>query len=283
MLNKEKIFTSWAAKIFLLISSVFLMVSVSCHQDVINIDLTEIGSQIIIEGSITDRDGPYTIKISRTASHFRQGDYPPVTEAVVRLSDNAGHSETLVQTEPGIYKTHRTQGIPGRTYTLEVSVEGEAYSASSTMPRPIALDSLSYIKDSRRVAFVSCYFTDHKDVDDYCRFKIYRNGDMLNKYWHDYILYNGKYTDGEQVVIDDFYKNRFYLNDYVRIELLTIDKVMYEYWYMLYSLLDQDYVDDVMETAFSPITIFNPTSNLSNHALGYFSAHTMRVYTFTIS
>ena len=278
MLNKEKIFTSWAAKIFLLISSVFLMVSVSCHQDVINIDLTEIGSQIIIEGSITDRDGPYTIKISRTGSHFRQGDYPPVTEAVVRLSDNAGHSETLVQTEPGIYKTHRTQGIPGRTYTLEVSVEGEAYSASSTMPRPIALDSLSYIKDSRRVAFVSCYFTDHKDVDDYCRFKIYRNGDMLND---DYNLYHGKYTDGEQVVMDEF-NNMFYLNDYVRIELLTIDKAMYEYWSTLDSLLDKDFDGDEVDTVFFPLTLFNPSSNLSNNALGYFSAHTMRVYTVTI-
>ena len=295
MLKKDDIFVSFVevknfhgfaalrnARKFLAAAIVLCSVVISCHQDVINIDLTEIGSQIIIEGSITDRDGPYTIKIRRTASHFRQGDYPPVTEAVVRLSDNAGHSETLVQTVPGIYKTHRTQGIPGRTYMLKVSVEGEEYSASSTMPRPIALDSLTYMKVSDQylgdVAFVSCYFTDHKDVDDYCRFKIYRNGYMLND---DYNLYHGKYTDGEQVVMDEF-NNMFYLNDYVRIELLTIDKAMYEYWSTLDSLLDKDFDGDEVDTVFFPLTLFNPSSNLSNNALGYFSAHTMRVYTVTI-
>ena len=295
MLNKDEIFVSFVeaknfhgfaalrnVKKFFAAAIIFCSVVFSCHQDVINIDLTEIGTQIVIEGSITDRDGPYTIKITRTRSHFRQGDYPPVTEAVVRLSDNAGHSETLVQTEPGIYKTLWTQGIPGRTYRLKVSVEGEEYTASSTMPLPIALDSLNYLKVSDpymgEVAFLSIYFTDRKGADDYCRFKIYRNGDILND---DYNLYHGKYTDGEQVLIDNF-NNLFYLNDYVRIELLTIDKAVYEYWSTLDSLLDHDFDDDEMDTVFSPLALFNPTSNLSNNALGYFSAHTMRVYTFTI-
>ena len=185
------------------------------------------------------------------------------------------------ETEPGIYKTHWIQGISGRTYTLRISVDGEEYTASSTMPRPIALDSLTYTNISDPyfgdAASLSCYFTDHKNVDDYCRFKIYRNGYMLNG---DFILYHGKYTDGEQVVMDEF--NLVYLNDYVRIELMTIDKAMYAYWSTLDSLLDQDIDDDEVEDVLFPLTLFNPTSNFSNNALGYFSAHTVRTYTFRI-
>ncbi len=261
---------------------VFLLAGLSCHQDVIDVDLYDIESQIVVEGSITDGNAPYTVEINRRDSPFKEGIFPPVYNAEVTVYDNAGHSETLVEVDPGIYKTHWLQGVPGRTYTLNATVDGETYTASSRMPHPVALDSVRYTKYPdpwvEEIAFLSLYFTDRKGVDDYCLFKVYVNGYLYN---NKYILYHGKYTDGEQIVMDDF-DSVLLLNDYVRIEMFTIDEAMFKFWNTLNMIIDSDKDGDDVDVVMFPVTLFNPTSNLSNNALGYFSAHTVRTYAFTV-
>ncbi|MCD4691932.1 MAG: DUF4249 family protein, partial [Calditrichales bacterium] len=121
----------------------FLVVLFSSCEDVVEIDLNTADPQIVIDAVVTDQPGPYIVKISKTGDFYQPSVFPVVSGALVEISDNAGHSEILEETDPGIYRTDSLQGTPGRNYTLKVIAEGKEYAAASSMPNAIQSDSLS--------------------------------------------------------------------------------------------------------------------------------------------
>ena len=270
--------TSLFSRMRILFFLLHIVICSSCYQDVMDIDLSATAPQIVIEGVITDQPGDCTVIIQKTGDYYHPDTFPPVSGALVEITDNENHSVILREFSAGVYRTHSLQGVPGRTYTLNISVENEMYTAVSTMPGAIALDSLSYLAYD----MLTYYFTDRPGTDDYCRTKIYLNGILDEDAFY---LYNGRFTDGEQIEVSeylDFYGLgilNFQYNPSVRVELLTLDKPIFEYFSMLYdeyTSLDLE-LPDFIET-----TSFNPTTNLSNNALGYFSAHTIRSYSFFV-
>ena len=85
-------------------------------------------------------------------------------------------------------------------------------------------------------------------------------------------------TDGEDITLDEF-NFVFYQNDYVNIELITFDEAAYEFYRTLDKIHNRENEDDEFAASLLPVTSFNPTTNLDNGALGFFSAHTIRKYT----
>ncbi len=257
-------------KISLAILSGLMLIHLSCYRDVIDLDLEDIGSQVAIEGIITDLSGPYTVKISKPVDFERAGEFRPISGAEVIITDDSGNSETLQEGRDGYYQTHNLQGIPGKTYFLNVSIEGTEYTASSTMPEAIELDSIgdiSYVYTNN----IICTFTDPAGVKNYCRLKVFRNGQLVYTY-----LYQDRYSDGQQIVIDDIEIN-FYRGDHVEIQFLTIEKAIFEYFEMLL-----EYSETKNDAPATLVTLYNPKTNLRNNALGYFSAHTLRRYIFVV-
>ena len=258
---------------YMLIFLIMLTVlSISCYQDVVELDLSEFDSRIVIEGIITDQPGPHRIRITRTISYESSGDFPSVSGAEVVISDDSDYTETLRAFRAGTYQTDEFQGVPGRTYTLSVFVEGEEYTASCKMPEAVELDSITY-NIYGGIAYLRCVFYDREGIDDFFRLKIYRNGDLVETY-----LYQGRFRDGQKIILDDFI-TPFLLDDQVRIEMHTIDRIIYEYLAMLGEDNGESFVElpDIL-----PLTAYNPNTNLSNGALGYFSAQTKRTYTFIV-
>ena len=139
---KYKLCLFYRSVLIFLIMITFL--SISCYQDVVDLDLSEFDSQIVIEGIITDEPGPHTVRITKTISYESSRDFPSVSGAEVVISDDSANIETLRAIRSGTYRTDELQGVPGRTYTLSVSVEGEEYTASCTMPEALELDSITY-------------------------------------------------------------------------------------------------------------------------------------------
>ncbi len=247
----------------------------SCYQDVVDINLSELDQQIVIEGSITNQPGPYKIKISKTASLYQPGSIPRVSGANVVIFDDLDNFETLNEIEAGIYQTSSMQGVPGRTYTLQVITEGKEYTAISKMPVPVEFHAIDYEPSQNHTYYNLFYsFYDHEGIEDYCRIKLYRNGEFLDR---DHLLYHDGYSDGELVEIES--KSNFYNNNIVEIELYAIEKEIYEYFSTLINFDDDGNSegDDIIGLAPS-----NPNSNISNNALGYFSAHTYRKYNLII-
>jgi len=277
MQTKTKI-TSWVSlSVAVLILSIFVFTG--C-QKVINVDLVNTAPQLVIEGLITDSVGPYRVRLSKSGSYFNQPVLPPVSKAVVVISDNVGTIDTLKEKIPGSYFTSKIQGIPGRTYTLDVLSEKNRYTGSSTMFSHVDIDSLVLGKDqSQRIGFggngqnekrveVHCIFTDPHEKNFY-RIKVITN-DTINV--ESYRLYDDEYTNGEKT---DLQVKRAKVGDICQIELISLDKYTYDYYRTLRDLIHSN-----------PIfgsTPANPNTNLTNGALGYFGACAISAKTIIIT
>jgi hypothetical protein len=103
---------------------------------------------------------------------------------------------------------------------------------------------------------------------NYYQVKIYKNDTLLNTGNH-FILYSDKYFDGKSTPITingrRFGENSFASGDTARVQLISIEKIMYDYYQVLHDITEGE--ADLSSSAPS-----NPPNNISNGALGYFSA-----------
>src|ERR1017187_798367 len=138
---------------YIILSALFILTYSACEK-VITINLNSVNPVIVIQGDITNDAGPYYVILTNTASYYDSNYFPPVTGAKVIVSDNAGNSETLTEITPGAYKTSIIQGVPGRTYYLNATTTGGLnFTASSTMPQPIPIDSVDFRLSTRDITY----------------------------------------------------------------------------------------------------------------------------------
>lgn len=259
--------------IFRIFVILLLLLTSSCYEDIIDIDLSDYSDTIVIEGIISNRPGPHSVRISKARYIFDEWESPIVSNAHVTISDDQGNIDMLEEVEPGLYQTNSITGVPGRAYTLSVIVDGEEYTATSAMPQPIELELLRFERFSSFTPEYNliCSFSDREGIDEYCRINFFRNGYYLD---NDMILYQGEYTDGEEIIIDDL-KKFFYGFDRVDIEIISLNKNIYEY----YSYLENTMTDPEAEsTDIIELGYANPRSNITNRALGFFSAQSYTNY-----
>ena len=246
--------------------ALLLICSFSSCEKVIDLKLDTSSPSIVIQGNVFDLDGPYKVHISKTVAFTEPNIFPPVTNAKVTISDNLGNSETLTESRPGTYISSALKGKSGVTYTLTVEAEGKTYTAVSTMPEPVSIDRIyirkSEVGNGREVAFD---FHDPAGIDNYYRVIEYINDSLKTGiYVGNDKLYPGKiitFALGSSSIKKD---SVLQSGDRVRIQFECIDKGVYEYFRTTRGNSDQ---------STSPT---NPTSNISNGALGYFSASTVR-------
>ena len=227
-------------------------------------------SILVIDGVVTDQAGPYYVKLTRSLDITNTSAFPSITNALVIMKDNLGVVDTLSHTKQGLYQTRKIVGRVGNSYFLEVNVEGKKYSAVSTMPQKVELDSLRIntfnINGELRYSIIPVY-TDPIVIGNSYRF-IQSINDSLDKNFQVFNdnLNNGKVnqrplrsgTDSLQVK----------LKDLVTIEMQCITKQTYLYFY---TLSEQSGAGPGGGT-----TPSNPPSNIIGGALGLFSAHTVQ-------
>lgn len=123
-----------------------LFVTLACSE-VIDLETSEVGGQIVIYGRITNGTQGNEVTVSRTAD---LGQAPEaVSNAVVKIIDETGLEESLVEstTEPGKYILERNilQGTVGTAYRLEAAVGGQTYRTGlQSMPEIIGEDELDW-------------------------------------------------------------------------------------------------------------------------------------------
>jgi hypothetical protein len=252
-----------------------LMFVSGCYQDVIDVDFSEIDNQVVIEGMITNELTNHTVKISMTSSYSDPYNYPAVTGAEVTVSDNEGNVIMLEESESGIYKSPMMQGVPGRTYTLNVVYDNDTFTAVSYMPQPLKLDSSRFVpSDDYGNYNFKYYFSDDEEVTEQCRFEVYINDYYLRD---ESFLYNGKYYEGKSIVKDDIYGSNLY-SDVIHIDIYSMDETGFN----IYSNMrerDENVIeeDEINVGAFFNVTDFH-FSNISSGAIGFFSAEAVTKY-----
>lgn len=251
---------------FRILAMTVLLTSLTACQKVINMDFKDVTGKYVIEGNVTDLAGPYTVTISQVGKVENDYSFTGVSQATVAISDNAGNNETLQEVQPGIYQTSTLAGVEGRTYNLNITLGNNTFTASSTMPQRVNLDSL-YIKRvfnfSKTVLAVVPVFTDPPQQGNWYRFNQYING-VLDKtlYYEDDDFSNGQVNSWP--LLRPSADSTLHVNDQVNVEMECIDRPMYEYWYSA----------DQSATGNGASIPSNPVTNIQGGALGYFSAHT---------
>ena len=240
-----------------------ILTYVSCER-VIPLDLRNSAPKIVIQGNIYDQPGPYIVKISNSVNFDASSNYPPISGAKVVISDNVGQNEVLSEITAGTYLTSKLRGVPGRTYSLSVKTGNETYLSSATMPYAVAIDSI-YFSTS---LFSGEKVTTVRILDPPFVVNYYRLVYFINKvqqkvfYVLDDDLFQGAsiryglFARGTNIKLEK--------GDLVSVWLESIDHGVYEYFRTAGS--------DGGESA-SPA---NPVSNISNGALGYFNACSVR-------
>jgi hypothetical protein len=247
----------------------------SC-QKVVHLNLDTAPPQLVIQGEVTDAPGPYTVTLNRSVSFYSDNHFPAVDGATVTIGDNQGLTDTLTETSPGNYVTHTLQGTVGNTYTLSVTVQDTTYTATSTMPAKVPLDSLTFDHSGVRrqnQIIPQANYQDPAGIKNYYQFVLYINGTQFNReiYALSDRLSDGKYIT-QSLRMDSSY---LHPGDLLRVDMYCIDVNVYNY----FSQLSQSSGTGSFNTAAAPA---NPATNISNGAFGVFSAHTVSSKTVTV-
>ena len=262
--------------IFLIIISLFLVIS--CERE-IDLNLEDQSGNIVIEANVTDQAGPYTVRITKSVSFTQSNSYPGVENAQVTLSDNLGQTENLQHIGNGIYQASSFQGQSGRTYTLKVQTDGKEYTSQSKMPEAIQFQGLE--QDSFMVAGETSYtllpiFVDPPALGNRYLFT-YSVNDNPKKYFSEFSdnVNNGAPNQRPLILPNDDEDGnvKVKVGDKITVKMQCIDDAVY----IFYSALLQ-----LSGGGGGGVTPTNPPSNISNGALGYFSAHTVSVKTIVI-
>jgi len=242
---------------------------IGCEKE-IQLALDPNQSLLVIDGSITDEVGPYYINLSKSTSISAPSNYFAVTNALVIVKDNLGQIDTLKHEKEGRYKTNKIKGIYGNTYYLEVQVEDKKYSANSTMPQKVVLDSLRInpftLNSEVRYSVIPVY-TDPITLGNSYRF-IQKINDTLDQTFHVFNdnLNNGK--ENQRPLRGGSDSLEVKLKDIVAVEMQCITRPTFLYYFTLYQ-----------QSGAGPgggTTPANPPSNIIGGALGIFSAHTVQ-------
>lgn len=250
------------------VTAVLVMVVAACKK-VINVDLNNADPHVVIEGEITNTQGPYQVKITNTVNFSSGNTYPPVSGATVTITDSTvKRTFTLNETSPGIYTTNQLTGIPKHIYRLSVQSGGKEYVATSTMPGTVALDSVTFAEntsfngDKDINAVVN--FRDPTGLGNYYQFTEVLNGRLIPNIF----VFEDRLSDARYIE-QPLYNDSTYLQkgDTLVLTMSCIDKNIYNYFFTLINVTGNN--------NFQSATPANPVTNFSNGALGYFNAHTV--------
>lgn len=226
----------------------------------IDVDFHSVMPLYMIEGWIT----PYEtfIRVSQTKNMEDTVSYSNIDNAFVTITDEEGNTYDIPYESKDNYHTTHITGEPGKTYRLDVVVDGNHFTSSSTMYSMPTISDFRLVWRkmlSERYIFGDVRIKDIPNEVNYYFIHIYRNGipyrsavikDDMNpgKELQQLFAFNREGSTDYDVLKE---------GDELECDVRTIDEKSYNY---LYSVLQMDN------------TGTNPITNFEGGCLGYFSA-----------
>jgi len=246
----------------------------SC-QKVVVLDLDTADPILVIEGNITSNPGqPQTVFVSTSGSFYTGDGLEAVGDATVLIKDGEGRVDTLEMYAPGIYFTYDIEPKENQEFSIEVIRQGETYTGSEIFPVKKVIDSLGYVvnegffgnglnEDGDTTYNILCRFQDPEETLDYYRIFIYLNDSLVRAGFSSYMVAEDELFNGQLFTLEIFESGAI-KGDTVTVDLQSIGYNTFRYYVGLNDALSSG-------TGSTP---YNPISNLSNEALGYFGAYT---------
>jgi hypothetical protein len=254
------------------IVALFALLFSSCEK-VIHLDLNTADKKFVIEATVTDQNGTAQVLLSQTKNFDDNNQFVGVSGAVITVKEEGGVLTTFTETSPGHYEEPGFAGSSGKSYDLTVTVAGHVFTATSTMPARVNMDSIFttdelIFTETRKIANV--VFQDPPGRGNNYRFIQYVNSLKEKQLF----VQNDDYTDGRLNITKLYYfadnnsdSTIIHSGDSLRVDMQCIDANVYKYWYSLARNTNGDN---------NNVTPANPVTNIQGGALGYFSAHTLQ-------
>jgi len=255
-----------------------LLISLTSCSDIIDIELNSAVTRIVVEAKITDQNTPAMVYLSRTTDYFNPKEPERVTGASVKISITSGQSTQLVEMDQGVYQSSFFIGISHETYTITIEDGSQVYSAASRLPTKVQIDSLVIEwypgfnpNDSLGGGYaLNCWYTDPGSEANFYIF----TAEKLNKLVDPEsefpqtpvkILASDVLANGKPGLMNLNRQGFYEIGDSVLVEIISIDQYTYNY-------LDQLGEVSGGGPSFGSSAPANPENNISNGAMGYFSA-----------
>ena len=241
----------------------------SC-EEVIDINLNEADPRLVIEAQLSDLETTQRIRVSKTVAFTESVNSRPVEGASVTVTDNRGRVFNFRYEENGYYVNSDFKPVASRNYDLLVDVEGELYKASCLMPPYVDVDSVGILEESvfrDTYYFATFKFNDPANVANYYKYDLSINSSAF-RFAN---AFNDKFNDGLSVThqVADLDIDMV-AGDSIVVRRYCVDRRVYEYW------------NEFQSTNPGTAAPGNPTSNISNNALGYFSVASVKEFGFRI-
>lgn len=252
--------------------SIVIILLNSCTK-IIDIDLKDADKKIIIEANLIEGTHDFVTKVSKTSNYFESGAPTTVSTAVVTLNDGTT-TLTLANLGNGIYSLPSYVATENTTYTLTVVEGTDVYTATSTMPQKIQLDSLifeyipaSTFNEEGYGGFF--YFVDPANVSNYYRGTINVNG-IDTKKADDLYLFDDGFIDGNVITIPIF-QETYQAGDSLVANLHSLNESNYKFYTTLSTIMSNNGGGSSAAPA-------NPDNNWSNDALGNFTTECISTF-----
>lgn len=258
-----------------LLFQVIVQILFSSCERVIEIDLNSASPSIVAEARLF-KDSVLHVTLTYTSDYYSADSPAIIDDAVIKLYDGE-LTEELEYKGNGNYLGKLIKGRAGGQYNLEILYSGIVYSAGSEMPESAVIASTQHIvshaqsilnPEGRRIVTVSCEFFDDPSEKNFYMICFVADGRMIeDRYFmlSENDANGGSFTRSSNLI--SFSESIFYTGSEVEVRLYSMDEGVYNYFYQL---------DDILfwKRRVIPPVPYNPVSNFSNGALGFFAAWT---------
>ncbi|WP_245893652.1 DUF4249 domain-containing protein [Sphingobacterium gobiense] len=246
-----------SARRYIYIVWIFLFF-VACEEK-IDINLNDADPRVVIEANLSDLQSTQRIRVSKTVAFNEPVNSLGVTNAHVLVVDSKGNQHGFQHEGDGNYVAMNFTPVPEQVYGLYVEVDGEQFLSSCYMPPTVAVDSTGIIEESifgDSYYFATFKFNDPPDERNYYRYDVSVN----NIGFRFSSVFQDKFNDGLYVThqVSDL-DTELKPGDIITVRRYCIDEKVFDYW------------NEYQSTNPGSAAPGNPTSNISNNALGYFS------------
>lgn len=242
-----------------------LPITISC-EDIIHLDLNSSDPRYVIEAEINNLSSAQQINITQTVDFDNREPNFGIVDASVSVSDSKGRVFPFSHTQGGQYIQNDFLPEAEESYYLRVLIGEDEFTASSTMPKAVPIDSIGFVEENifgEDYYFVVLKFQDPPETSNYYLYSLSVN----NQPFKFTLATSDKFNNGlsvEHRMADN--DNNLSLGDTVAVIRSSVDYSVYKYW------------SEYQSTNPGSAAPANPTSNISNNALGYFSVSNSKTH-----
>lgn len=254
---------------------------ISC-EEIIELDLKTEAPRLVIDASIdwvkNTSGHEQKIKLSTTTGYYSR-EFPTVSGAEIDVTNSSNTKFEFIENPgTGEYICTRFQPVIGETYTLNVSLNGETYTATETL--------ISVPNIEKNIAQKKTAGTTDNELE--ITYYYQDDGAQRNNYltsvknphvvFPEYVTLDDENNQGNLVPVD-YFNEDLKSGDILQIKLYGIPRRYFEYFGKLLSVSDGSPFPTVPVGVRGNIT--NQT-NITNYAFGYFRLSEVDVRNYTV-